>query len=96
MLYLVQRLRSLKNNMNWKVVCLIAGLTLTAGLTSCSGTDARNNQVSPSTAPTTGTTETNSSGEAMMQKDDAMMKTDGQAMMKKGEAMMKEPTTTKP
>lgn len=76
--------------MNWKELCLIASLILTAGLTSCAGTDANNNQVSPSTAPAA---DSSSPGDAM-KKGDAMQK-DGDAM-KKGESMQKESEAPKP
>lgn len=55
--------------MNWKELCLIASLTLTAGLTSCAGTDANNDQLSLSAAPAA---DSGSPGDAM--KKEAMQK----------------------
>ncbi|MEH2303631.1 MAG: hypothetical protein V7K49_03745, partial [Nostoc sp.] len=37
--------------MNWKILCLIAGLSLTTSLTACSGTPATNNQIAPEASP---------------------------------------------
>ena len=72
--------------MNWKVLCLIASLTLTAGLTSCSGTDTSNTQVSPAADSSPGSA---MKGDAMKNDGNAMkgdaMKNDGNAM--KGDAM---------
>ncbi|WP_298912431.1 hypothetical protein [uncultured Nostoc sp.] len=40
-----------KKTMNWKILCLIAGLSLTTSLTACSSTPATNNQVAPEASP---------------------------------------------
>ncbi|MEH2263339.1 hypothetical protein [Nostoc sp.] len=37
--------------MNWKIICLIAGLSLTASLTACSSSPASNNQIAPEASP---------------------------------------------
>jgi hypothetical protein len=96
-------------NMNWKVLCLIAGLTLTASLSACSNsTPDSQNQVAPGGA--SAPAETGTTGDAMkkdntgdaMKKDntgDAMKKDNTGDAMKKdntGDAMKKEPATTKP
>jgi pentapeptide MXKDX repeat protein len=77
--------------MNWKIVSLIAGLTLTASLAACSGNPAQTNQTSPTASP---------SADAMKKDGDAMKK-DGDAMKKDGDAMksgdaMKKDTPSKP
>ena len=89
--------------MNWKVLCLIAGLTLTASLSACSATPDSKNEVNPGGSPAA---ESTTPGGAM-QKDDAMKK-DGGAMkkddamkkdggaMKKDDAMKNDSKTTKP
>ncbi|MEH2276782.1 MAG: hypothetical protein V7K40_18825, partial [Nostoc sp.] len=40
--------------MNWKILCLIAGLSLTSSLTACSSTPATNNQIAPEASPAMG------------------------------------------
>ncbi len=40
-----------KKTMNWKILCLIAGLSLTTSLTACSSSPASNNQVAPEASP---------------------------------------------
>jgi len=40
-----------KKTMNWKALCLIAGLSLTTSLTACSSSPASNNQVVPDASP---------------------------------------------
>ena len=47
--------------MNSKILCLIAGLTLSASLTACSSNPASNNQV----APDAGVSSTTQPGDAM-------------------------------
>jgi len=37
--------------MNWKALCLIAGLGLTTSLTACSSSPASNNQIVPEASP---------------------------------------------
>lgn len=55
--------------MNWKTLCLIAGITLTASLTACSSNPTSTNQVAPSVSPAT---DTNKPRDAMKQEGDAM------------------------
>ncbi len=75
--------------MNWKVLGLIACLTLSAGLNSCSGSDSTNNQVSPS--PSGDAMKKDKAGDAMGKPDDAMKKDKaGDAMGKPGDAMKKD------
>ncbi|MBW4671489.1 MAG: hypothetical protein KME60_29715 [Cyanomargarita calcarea GSE-NOS-MK-12-04C] len=77
--------------MNPKILCLIAGLTLSASLTACSGNPASNNQIAPEASPAMG-------GDAMG-KDKAGDAMGGGAMGKDkaGDAMKQSPTpTTKP
>ncbi|MBD0361745.1 MAG: hypothetical protein ICV55_03010 [Coleofasciculus sp. C3-bin4] len=89
-------------NMNWKVLCLIAGLTLTASLSACSNsTPDSQNQVAPggASAPAeTGTTgdavKNDKAGDAMKndKAGDAMKKDKAGDAMKKdkaGDAMKK-------
>jgi hypothetical protein len=75
--------------MNWKTLCLIAGLTLTANLAACSSKERSTNQVTPSVSPAT---DTNKPSDAM-QEGGAMKQ--GDAMKQEGDAM-KQDTTTKP
>jgi hypothetical protein len=90
-------------NMNWKVLCLIAGLTLTASLSACSNsTPDSQNQVSPggASAPAeTGTpggaVKNDKAGDAMKndKAGDAMKKDKAGDAMKKdntGDAMKKD------
>ena len=77
--------------MNWKVLCLIAGLTLTASLSACSNsTPDSQNQVSPGGA--SAPAETGTPGGAMKKDNtgDAMKKD------KAADTEKKEPATTKP
>ena len=48
-------------NMNWKVLCLIAGLTLSASLSACSAPPSSENQANPSVSPAA---ESGTSGDA--------------------------------
>jgi ABC-type uncharacterized transport system auxiliary subunit len=66
--------------MNSKILCLIAGLALTASLSACSGTKATNNQISPETSPA-------------MSKDKAG---DAMGKDKAGDAMKQSPSPSKP
>jgi hypothetical protein len=50
--------------MNWKTLCLIAGITLTVSLTACSNNPASTNQVAPSVSPAT---DTNKPSDAMQE-----------------------------
>jgi len=78
------------NDMNWKVLVLIASLTLSAGLNSCSSPASSNNQVNPNSNPAASDAMSkDKSGDAMSQPGDAMSKD------KSGDAMKKE-STTKP
>ncbi len=83
--------------MNSKILCLIAGLTLSASLTACSSNPASNNQVAPDAANTS----TTQPGDAMSKDKagDAMSKDHaGDAMSKDhpGGAMKQSPAPSKP
>ena len=94
--------------MNWKALCLIASLALTASLSACAGggsTDTQN-QTNPSGAPAAESGTTGGSTGDTLKNDatktdgaatdkDKATKTDGDAM-KKDDATKKEGTTTKP
>ena len=92
--------------MNWKVLVLIASLTLSAGLNSCSSPASSNNQVTPNSNPdASDAMRKDKSGDAMSQPGDAMSKDkSGDSMNKPGDAMskdksgdaMKKESTTKP
>lgn len=94
--------------MNWKILCLIAGLSLTASLTACSSSPASNNQIAPEASPAMSK---DKAGDAMgkdaMGKDkaggamgkDAMGKDkagDAMSKDKAGGAMKQSPASTKP
>jgi hypothetical protein len=87
-------------NMNWKVLCLIAGLTLTASLSACSNsTPDSQNQVAPGGA--SAPAETGTTGDAVKndKAGDAMKKDNTGDAMKKdkaGDTEKKEPATTNP
>jgi pentapeptide MXKDX repeat protein len=80
--------------MNWKILCLIAGLSLTISLTGCSSSPASNNQIAPEASPAMSK---DKAGDAMgkdaMGKDamgkDAMGK-DAMGKHKAGDAMSKD------
>ena len=77
--------------MNWKVLCLIAGLTLTASVSACSNsTPDSQNQVSPGGASAPAETGTSGGATKNDKAGDAMKKDNT------GDAMKKEPATTKP
>ena len=96
--------------MNWKVLALIASVTLSAGLNSCSNPASTTNEISPSNAPAASTDKPgdamskpgdamskDKSGDAMSKPGDAMSKPgDAMSKDKSGDAMKKESTTTKP
>jgi pentapeptide MXKDX repeat protein len=75
--------------MNWKILCLIAGLSLTISLTGCSSSPASNNQIAPEASPAMSK---DKAGDAMgkdaMGKD-AMGK-DAMGKHKAGDAMSKD------
>ena len=85
--------------MSSKILCLIAGLTLSASLTACSGNPASNNQIAPEASPAMSK---DKAGDAMSKDKagDAMSKDKaGDAMSKEkaGDAMKQSPTPiTKP
>lgn len=70
--------------MNWKILCLIAGLSLTASLTACSSSPASNNQIAPEASPAMSK---DKAGDAMGK--DAMGK-DAMGKDKAGDAMSKD------
>ena len=80
--------------MNWKILCLIAGLSLTTSLTACSKSPASNNQITPEASPAMSKDKT---GDAMGK--DAMGKDktgDAMSKGKTGDAMKQPPASTKP
>jgi hypothetical protein len=84
--------------MNSKILCLIAGLALTASLTACSGTSGSNNQIAPEASPAMSK---DKAGDAMSKDKagDAMSKDkagDAMSKDKAGDAMKKSPSPSKP
>ncbi|HEY9711398.1 MAG TPA: hypothetical protein V6D48_24540, partial [Oculatellaceae cyanobacterium] len=85
-------------NMNWKVLCLIAGLTLSASLSACSAPPSGENQANPSVSPAA---ESGTSGDATKSdttKDATKSDTTKDATKSDTtkDATKKEPATTKP
>ncbi|MGL5881457.1 MAG: hypothetical protein ACRC2V_27315 [Xenococcaceae cyanobacterium] len=69
--------------MNWKILCVVAGLSLS--VVACSGGSQTNTQSNPNSAEQAGEAAKEQAGEAVKEAGDAMNKA-GDAMNKAGEA----------